>query len=353
MGALTGREMVVGIKQASDWGTAVACGAGDGLLINEDSIKQTVESLKDESWGIAAIKSSDAGAVNVAGTMGGYLRYDGMDVILALAMGKAGAPVQQDATDAYSNKFEIKSSIDGLFATYAALKQTDKVSEHPGMKIHGFTIAGAMNAPATFRLSCIANGLVLDSETNTAATMANVTYSTSGLRIIPNLNQNFHLLLNDATGAALDSGQSGDQVGILDFELSFERPMEIVPDFLNPTGGEPSQSGHPVASLTIGFPRYDADNFGLFTDWLAATNKKGELYFKGPVISGEHSYSFKVSLPNLRITDADATPTGPGRIPARVTFDVLGAAEAPTGMTCTEPFEIEVVNTRTTAPLAA
>ena len=63
-------------------------------------------------------------------------------------------------------------------------------------------------------------------------------------------------------------------------------------------------------------------------------------------------YEFKISMPNLKVNDAKATMNGSSKIPASVSFRLLGTDSAPTGMTgITKPFQLDIQNTRTTDPL--
>lgn len=350
MSALTGREMVAAAALASTWNTAVACGAGDGILLTSLGLKQNIDLLKDESFGITHIKRSDQGRIAVAGSIGGYMRYEGLDLLLALVMGAAGTPTQQGATAAYAYAYALADNIDGLFATIAVLKTSDKVFEYPSCKVHGFRIGGAMNESLVATFDIAADQEVLDSATNTSATMANVTYPDAVNRILLTKAQSFYCRINDASGDALDSG---DNCGISSFELSYNRPPETLYDFLVTGGAEPSQQTHAAAQLTVNFNRLDDANFPLFEDWSDGTAKKIEFSFTGPLIASTYYYLFKIQIPNALVIDADGTPTGPGRIPAKLTFDLRGCDAAPTGMTgITTPFKLSGINKRTTDPLA-
>ena len=344
---ITGRETIVGLKKAATWGTAVACGAGDGLLILSENVSPAIEEHLDDSAGLAFIQRTDKGKAEASGTIDAYMRYEGLDVALALIMGAAGAPSQQEATTAYTNSYVMADSIWGKFATYAAKKKSDKIHELPAIKLHGFKLSGEMNGPVRISLDCMANELELASTTNTIATMANVTYPDKGNRIIWDSNATWKI--NDESGDALDDD---DKIYPSSFELSFTRPMD--PDWVAGATGmaEPSPTGFPEALLTLNFPRYDDDNHGFFTDWDAFTRKKMEIYFKGALIESTYYYELKISMPNLKATDVKAPMTGPSKIPLSVSFRLLGTDTAPTGMTgITKPFQLDIQNTRTTDPL--
>lgn len=345
---ISGREIIIGLKKASAWRTAVACGATDGVLITGESFRYSIEHLQDDSAALAFIQRTDKGKLESSGSLEGYMRYEGLDVAIALIMGTAGTPSLESTSLAYSNSYVMATNLSGLFATLAMLKKSDKVFEYPSVKLHGFRLSGEMNAPVKFSIDGIANKRDMASTTNTSATMANVTYPDKGNRII--FDSNTHFWLNDESGDALDSG---DVIYPASFELGFTRPVEGDLVAGNEDIDEPSGTGFPEPTLTLNFPRYNDANHTHFTDFEAFTRKKMEIYFKGVLIEDTSYYEFKISLPNLKIIDPDAAISGPGKIPTSLSFKVLGTDTAPTGMTgITKPFQIDVINTRTTDPLA-
>lgn len=345
---ITGREILIGLKKAAAWRTALACGAGNGVLILSESFKGTREHLEDDSAGLAFIQRTDKGKVEAGGSIEAYMRYEGLDLAIALLMGAAGTPAQQGATTAYTNSYTLTTNLIGLFATLAMLKKSDKVHEYPSVKLHGFKLTGSMNAPVKLSLDGIANILELASAVNTAATMANVTYPDKGNRIIMNADTTFKI--NDESGAAL---ADGDKIYPSGFEFAFSRKMDPYFEAGYEDIAEPDEGGFPEATLKLDFPRYNDANHTFFTDWNAFTRKKMEIYFKGGLIESTYYYEFKISMPNLKIDNPEAAISGPGRIPTSLTFKLLGTDTAPTGMTgITKPFQVNVQNTRTTSPLA-
>ena len=126
MAPITGREVVIALKLASVWHTPVACGAGDGLLILSDNIKSTIGMELDDSAGQAWVNQADPGPMQTAGSLEAYMRYEGFDVALALICGIAGTPTLAGVSDAYTNSYKLASDLDGLFATMAMLKLSDK-----------------------------------------------------------------------------------------------------------------------------------------------------------------------------------------------------------------------------------
>jgi hypothetical protein len=338
---------LIGLKKAATWRTAVECGANDGILILSESFKQTIEHLDDDSAGLAFLQRTDQGKIEASGDIEAYMRYEGLDVLIALIMGTAGTPAQQGATAAYTNSYVMADNLDGLFATLVMLKKSDKIFEYPSVKLNQFSLSGEMNAPVKLKAGGIPNLLELASAVNTVATSASISYPDKGNRII--FNKDAYFRINDESGAALDGN---DAIYPSGFELSFNRPMEADLTAGNEDVDEPVGEGFPEPTLTLNFPRYKDASDTFFTDWEALTRKKLEIYFKGDVIEDTYYYEFKVSFPNLKVIDPEAAISGPGKIPVSLSFKVLGTDSAPTGMTgITKPFQIDVQNKRTTDPL--
>ena len=348
MPATTGRETIIALKIAAAWHTAVACGAGDGLLITSDGMKATIGMELDDSAGQAWVEQADAGTMQAAGSLEGYLRYEGFDLALALICGVAGAPTLAGVTDAYTNSYKLATNIDGLFGTLAMLKLTDKVWEYPAAKLHGFKLSGEMNKPVKLTLDIIADLLERASTNNTAVTMADVTVPDTENRVLMNKNTVFRI--NDRDAAAL---AGTDQIYPSKFDLTFNRPMSAEPVAGADGVEEPADDGFPVASISLNFPRYNNDNDALFADWEGSTSKKLDILFTGKVIETGFNYEFKLSFPHVKVENPEAAISGAGKIPLSLKLSVLGSKTAPLGMTgITQPFQIDVQNTRSTDPLA-
>ncbi|MBU0945509.1 MAG: hypothetical protein KJ804_09085 [Proteobacteria bacterium] len=347
-GEITGREFICALKKAAAWHTPVECGPDDGLLILSDGIKVSVDSELDDSAGQAWINEADPGMMNVSGNQEAYMRYEGFDTALALIMGIAGVPSQIDTTTAYSNCYKLASKIDTLFATLAMKKLANVIWEFPSVKLHGFKISGETNKPLKISLDIIGDKLDRASATNTATTMATVTMPDKKNRILMNKNSVFRM--NDQADIAL---AAGDQIFPSSFELTFNRPMDA-----EATGGqdgvdEPADNGFPTATLNLKFPRYNTANNAFFDDWEAYTSKKMDITFTGKEIETGQNYMFRILLSHLKIADPEAAMSGPGKIPFSMQCNILGADVAPAGMTnLVEPMQIDVINTRTTDPLA-
>jgi hypothetical protein len=340
-----GIETNAAAKKATVWGTAVAAGAGDGIKINNHTIVKTVENHMDSPLGCAFVTEQDQGEQAVAGDIEAFLRYDSLDLLIALAMGATGgAPSQQGATTAYAQSFTLANTLDALFATLV-LENNVNIDEYPGLKVAGFTIAGEINAPVTITFHVICDKRETDSVTNTDVTFANVTFTETKNRVI--FGQGVYRM-NDASDIAL---AAGDAIYPSAFELVFQRNLagkytRAGFDYID----EPSSDGEPTITLQLTFPRYTTKT--PFTDWDADTIKKLDITFTGAEIEAPYNRVFLLSFPNLKTADANLEYVKE-IMPYEVTFTCLPADAAPAGMVgITLPFQIDVINQETADVLA-
>jgi len=343
MGAV-GREILAAAVKAATWGTAASVGANTGLLLTKDSIVRKRPPIVDVSAGTPYERIADQGNIVVAGDLTAYGRYDSLTALLAMAMGTAGAPAQQGGTAAYKHILQLATNCDGKFLTYARDLVT-QIQECPSMKVLGFDITGRAGEPIeiTFHIAC--DDLLLPAVTNTS--LASVTYRDRANRI---LFGQMVMRCNAQSGGAL---AGGDTIKPSEFKFSYMKPM--VGDYLagnNYKIAEPvSDSAQlPQISLTLTFPLFNSAVWN--TAFQADTRQKLDMTFTGALISGSYYYSLAIICPHLMVETSEEQISGPDKIPNPVTLRLLTAAAAPTGMSYTQPFTIELINLQTTDPLA-
>jgi hypothetical protein len=341
----TATEIKAAARKASAWGTAAACGAGDGILILPPSIRKKRPGLVDDSLGLYFPMEREPGAVSTEGDIPAYLRYDGLDLFVALAMGATGGtPARQGLTAAYAQDFLLARQLDGLFATFA-LNNYVNVEECPSVKVTGFTIKGEVGRPLQITFHCLANDKTTDSGVNTLATFQDVTYFETANRVL--MSQGV-FRMNARSGAALGAG---DEIYPSSFELAFKRTMEGTcaagsPDMID----EPINSGMPEVSLKLQFPRYSTNAY--FVDWDSDEAKKLDMTFTGAELESPFARLFKVEFPHLRFSSVDL-PMERGILKHPVEFACLACESAPAGMDgITEPFRVGVVNRQSSDVLA-
>jgi len=342
----TGVDLKVGVKKGATWGTAVECGAGDGVQILDDTVVKDQERLMDDSRGEWAPTDSDPGEVVAGGDLPMYLRYDGIiNLLLGLACGQTGgAPSIINDGPGYSQTFTPVADTAGLFATLAKLIGS-YVKENPSVKFNGLQISGETGQPMTITFPLIADNEVNDSTVNTTITMANVTTTQEKLRVL--FSQSV-VRINDQSDGALDSG---DVIAPVSIELIWNANKEGVYDRTDDKNlkSEPCNNGKPEFILNMRLAK-NASNTNL-VDLKNDTPKKIDITFTGPEIESGVDYTFVISIPYAKFSDIK-TPTAEGIIGEELSFVLHEASAAPTGMSSTEPFYIDVQNTQSTDVLA-
>jgi len=347
---ITGREIIVGVKHASTWRTAVECGADDGVLITSEGIGPKAPNfVDDDSLGKTDIRCVMRTNENAAGNIEGYLRYEGWDVLLAHALGTAGTPsLVSGGSVSYENTLSPADSISGIFTTLAIKKSATShpIWEVPSAKWGGFTISGAIGELVKVTFNMMGNKIENQSSVNTSATMANVTYP-EGCEVLK-MDSNFKIRMNTQSGAAL---ADSDKIYPMSFELTYNRPLRENWEASYDDMSEPVQDGFAEATLKLTFDKYNLDDF---MDAIAAdTEYKMDITFEGNTIEGSIKYTFRVDIPKLMVVSAESPVSGPGVIPHNVELRLLGVDSAPTGMTgVTDPISIYTINKRSTSPLS-
>lgn len=348
MTQITGRESIIAFVKAAAWRTAIAGGADDGQFILSDGLVSghAFEILNDESLALAWVQNADTGLETIAGDISAYLRYQGQELLLALAMGD---PQAKAGVGPYTEDILLETTLRGLYGTYAILMESGIVAEVPSVKVTGFDLSADYGNPVEAAWHLIGNRLLQTGDAgivNTPATMATVTIDDDSKinRVIFDDNSDF--LINDESGGALAA--PGDRLGIASFGFSFNRGTDNFAVVNNTDLGieEPVGSDFPIPTLTITLPEFDATNS---VDYKAifrtGVTKKAKLTFaKGT------DFEFNMWFPRLRVTEDAPAVTGPARIPNEITFECLMAEAVPTGFTDTLPFMIDTKNNVALAP---
>ncbi len=341
----SGIEAKAAFSKAATWSTAVSAAAGDTILILSENLGRSREFLPDDSAGRAFAADSDQGLITVGGDLNAYLRYQGLEVLLAMALGTAGTP-SAAGTAAYRHTLRAADDTAGLFGTLAVYKGFS-VHEAPSVKVDGFTMEGEAGGPVKITFHLIGDDLNINttSGANTTAAISALDQPEPGLRV---LMRHGRFLMGDQDGDALDASH---EIRPNRFRLSFKRAL--AGDHL--AGGdaiaEPTPAGQPQATLELDFPTYTSDTF--LTDLGNHTRKKASITFTGPEIESGHNYQLAIYLPHLVITNAEAAVNGAGKIAHPVSCALLAATSAPTGMTgITAPLAIDLTNTNPNDPLA-
>jgi hypothetical protein len=338
MAKITGSETILGIRQGSTYGTAVAIGAGHQLVVEDYNSDGAVTVGESNNIGanLSMDKSADVLKVDYTVSINQQARYNdgGLPLLLAAFLGASAAPVEQTTDeDDYMHRLTWSPTAN-KFLTVAAKRTTTEVIEFPSCYVTDINIeTGETNGYLTYSASLIASGRVLDSSTNTAATMANATVL--GSSIIAH-NKNDYLWINAQGGDALDSG---DAVCPNSLSISFSRPKSVKDCF---GGTAISIDGMFDATLTLNFPTLDALTF--FTAFAAGTEYKALFNIQGNAINAGDNEAITVYFPRLKLVTAPSDSVADaGDNGYTLVFKGLAASANPTGMNSVYPY-VEFVN---------
>lgn len=340
------KEAKAAFKRAQTWDTPVLLSQADAIIMLKEKISRSREHLADDSAGQPFHTAADQGLITCGGDLTCYLRYQGLEALMALGLGQAGTP-EDLGGGAYAHSLRLSALTDGLFGTLGVYKGFS-AHEYPSVKVDGFTISGEAGQPLAIVFHLIADDLNVNAAAgvNTALSLGAIELPAPTGRA---LFRQGSFLINDAAGAALDSSHA---VAPGKFSLSFKR--KLVGDHLAGLGdriAEPTAAGFPEISFNLEFPAYTSDTF--LNDLGADTRKKMKMVFTGEAIGGGHSQTLEVLLPHLALTNAEAAVDKAGKIAHPLTFDVLGAVDAPAGMEeITAPLAVNLINGWATDALA-
>ena len=350
-----GKEVRAGFVQAAAWGTPGACGAGDELILQSESLSHENQiSVDDSAGGGSAPWGQDVVGIACSGDLSTYLRWRGAhELFMAMVLGAAAAPVLvAGSTGAYKHVLTPAADNEGLFGTLAIDKGVS-VHEFGSLKPTGFTLEGEAGQPFKLTFPTIADRLKRNTTggTNNATTMAAVNPPND-----PNGNPHtdrviFHqgvIRLGPESGGALGVSNEVEPTRL---SLGFTRDMAA--DFRNALASkEPLENGYPDMSFGLSWPKYGDDAY--LDAYDAQTLYKAEIILTGAEI--EAGFNFKVTyrLPNLKVKKAEGfNVSGPDRLKHDVEFALHKPKAETTGMEgLLLPMEVEIVSDRNTALLS-
>lgn len=333
------RLNLTAILKADVWGTVHAGldAAGNGILaLNPGVPKRSVQMIEDEAAG-AFEANLDVGTFGASdfGLDFDY-RWDGLEnILLGMLMGADSPAGPTDGV--YVHTITLADTAFGRYVSYATEKGA-QVHTVPTAKILKGTFsnnAGLIKAAFNLRGSEI---------TDATATLANTTVPTNAHHRAKFQQAVFRM--NDYTlaGGGTTLG-SGHIIKPKSFSLEIERKMDAEHTSGSQTIIEPVENDKPSVKLTMDFPRMDAVNAAYFADWIAATDKKADIYITGPLAgtSATVHYALRFEFPHLVIQDVEYADSK--IIPAKIVLRALGADVAQTGLTGILPLGIFLTDT--------
>jgi len=329
------------IQSGQSWGTAeTITQALGGMLIDSDgglARSQVYHPANEADTPLA--EEGDLGSIDpIDFTPEFFLRYDpgAIGILLALLWGTAGNPVA--AGNGWRHSFLWAEENYGLFSTFA-IERREKVFEVPSAKSLSFDLSIA-DGFVRGSLGLRGNTLINTGQVNTD--LDSLTYANRGLRV---KFSDLQAYLTYQTN--LSNPDQTTAIEISDISMHFERPHDGLHGAGSASIIEPSENGQPVMTMSLTFPRMNTINDPYFADFIAETEKKACMWFRGPVLHTTQNYEFDFYFPRLRVINVDYPLDE--IIPCTMTLQVEKAASY-TGFMSAYPY-IRPVNLRTTSYL--
>lgn len=354
-----GYTNIAGVKKQSDFATPVECGAGDGIEYTNESVSANVQLIEDnEINGRAVNYAGDAGNEQYNGNLSADLKYQGLDLLLGIAMGACPAPVRQGSTAAYKHTWLLGDNVEGYHFTFAVKKipaasEADgAVFEYFGGKVSGFQLACAPGERAKVQFPLLFHGMNVNAASGTNDVSSIDSATLPSVREFLKFGQMEVFLKAQGAGAYA----AADEVYVNNFSINVARPFD--PDYTTRFGTkieEPATNGFVKLTGQIQFPTFMTENKPWFAAQLAKTIYSMKLDFTGPVADAPYTYKFTVYLSGLQFSEGTPNTGGPGKVPLTLSF--MGSRSGsdqtghPTGSGAAG-IAIEVVNKSTVSPLA-
>jgi hypothetical protein len=342
------------IVAGTRWGSAANANVAGAAIdyISEDFGFAVPEQLPDESVSRSWQGDPIQGNITVNGSVTCYLRYLGVEKLLAYPLGAAAAASLIEA-GAYRHKFTYTSNTYGKFATVAIDKHVS-VHLYPSTKFLGFTITGQAGRPTNLVARSFSNNNIVPAPAPNN-TLGTASYRSQGDHV---LWAHQSLLVASKVGAAPTS--TTDQYMPASWELVYDQPQaqhwvmnnsaEII---------EPIPDGSPNATLNLTFPRYATAPAGTpgntFAVWgKANTPVKIWLRAVGATITGSTRRRFDLYGVNGFVSSVVSNISNPQAIPQQVTINLKSTTAVPTGLPAwvspSGGFSIALTNSLATAP---
>lgn len=329
-----GFEGILGVKKEALYGNAIQ--VTEAIPFVSESFGNEIEKHIDEVLrGKAGAGATIAGNKKYPFTIPCKLTYEDVDLLIAIAMGAAGAPSPNGGL--YDNTYSLAENL--VYSFTAAIYKGVSVWEFAGCKLDTMKISGEANKPLNIELGGAAKALDLDSAINTGGVLTALNTEDAASKIMMS-----DLEFKIAAQASALAGETEKGIGSFEFLLKNNLALDQF-DNRAQTILEPQRNGFREVKLTFKVPRYEADTY---LDWRDGDTPL-HAYLK--FISG--NYMFDIHIPKLKIDKAEAPVGGPGLVEQSIEctcFRDPGSVSA--SFTVTDEFEIDVTNGRSASPLA-
>ena len=335
-----GFDTKIAAQKATTWGTAVDCNVADAVIrVISAGDNFSRNQLPDDSIdGTPFRGSNDLGIATDAQTVEMYGRYDGLDLLVGLAFGRATAPIPcvrsglgASAVYPYYHEYKVKASLEGYFMTLCLDKQVS-IHEHDTTKINQWTLSGNAGERIKFAFEMIGRNLNLPAS-GTNSSLSSATESTPRVYL---MYEDVEIRLAPQSGGALSNT---DQVYPSAFEIVFNNSLVGDTTTKNdPYLDEPIRDGFMTVNGSLTIPKYTT---GSDAKGITALRNGTKMKMAIKIISstqigaageGPYYYEFNLYFPQVHVTEAARPLEGPTKIPGNISFECTKPTSAPDGM---------------------
>lgn len=361
MARAKGFQGIVGVKKATTWGTAVVPAALDGVIVKSLDTPGNLglEPIRQMTGNVTTLPPVP-GNKTVSVSLTTDVRYEGLEPLVAMVMGTAGAPATVD-TSGKQHTIKINKQHDGIFATlaYELIKDT-VVVEIPSVKFNSFTLKCSSGKPAEITFK----GLGDDYKYGTSA--SNTTTTIDSVTVPANLDWALfkQAIINyNAQSGADFSGT--DLLYCTGFEITVERPQEgRISTERGDKISEPIETDFVKVSGSLEFPTVQDGTGGssaLAAAQLAyinsaATAGKMKIKLTSTTLCGATTnyYQWILWLPYVVLGEGKPGIPGPEGQTWSIPFESFHVGTIPTGFTAgyTDALTIDIFSKRSTDALA-
>lgn len=330
------------------WGTEITCRTGDLVRILSESIAGGPAYLADDTVHNAVSLASqafrdrgDTGNETWSGTIETYLRYRGLDSLIAHAFGvTAGAPTNASgASAAYQQYFRPHNTLETIFGTLCVDK-VHNIAEFDSVKINSMTITANTGERVRVSFDVIARDFNNDSTVNTPTSRDLWTDKDTAVNREYIIFEDANVYLDPWTTTTVTDDTAPtitavDNVYPTSFSITLSN--NLVGDYTTrnaPLIDEPIRDGFAEVTGSITFPVFGTTegatlNGESFEDaMLALTDYALQIDFIGSTIVGSYANEFKMFLPSIEFTSSTANLGGPGKIGHTLNFTAHNAPSA-------------------------
>jgi len=323
----------------NSWGVAASVTKG-AYFASDGGATYQPQRVNDDAFGQAFLGPGDFGNVTAPDlTLVQRARYDDWSYILeALVMGSPNAVTistsASGAVTSWKHIIDLAPSTDGLGLTFAIDKELF-VDELTSGKPYGLSFGLGDSGVFDESFKILGSQMTNISSVNTRSTVNGATFKSLDNRMF---TKQATFRMNVATAGSLTAS---DAINVEGLEWSFERPQDAPfvtgQDFVF----EPADNGHPMAKVTVGYPRMNTISANSLYQALRDDQTfKADITIAGALINSTDRYTALWQFPALELDEWQATVTGPNQVKPTATFTAKLASTSPSGMAFVNPIRL-------------